>query len=275
MNCSYHVETPAVAFCRMCGRALCGVCATTVAGTVYCPEHAAVGVYGAPPYGSAPPPFESGRTLYTNYGPTGPAAAGGYAAGGYPVPGAIVPPVRNSPWLAFALGWIPGVGAIYNGQYIKGLVHAVVFGLLVGALDSNPGSAMQPMLGILLAAFIFYQVFEAFHTAKQRQAGIPIDEWSGLVRPRGGQARVPIGPVVLIGLGAMFLLDSLRIISFREVSRFWPVLLIAFGAYLLWARMNPSASEMPYPPHVAQPLGYSPQPEAPATEPVTGVERER
>jgi len=36
-----------------------------------------------------------------------------------------------SPGLAFFLGWIPGVGAIYNGQYAKGLVHAVLWGVLV------------------------------------------------------------------------------------------------------------------------------------------------
>ena len=33
-----------------------------------------------------------------------------------------------APGLAFALGFIPGVGAIYNGQYLKGLVHALIFG---------------------------------------------------------------------------------------------------------------------------------------------------
>ena len=32
--------------------------------------------------------------------------------------------------IALFLGFIPGVGAIYNGQYAKGLVHAVVFGLI-------------------------------------------------------------------------------------------------------------------------------------------------
>ena len=33
-----------------------------------------------------------------------------------------------SPGLAFLLGFIPGVGAIYNGQYVKGLIHVVVLG---------------------------------------------------------------------------------------------------------------------------------------------------
>ena len=38
------------------------------------------------------------------------------------------------------LGLIPGVGAIYNGQYAKGLVHAVVFGLLVSAIANGHGN---------------------------------------------------------------------------------------------------------------------------------------
>jgi len=31
-----------------------------------------------------------------------------------------------SPGLALFLGLIPGVGAIYNGQYAKGMVHAII-----------------------------------------------------------------------------------------------------------------------------------------------------
>ena len=36
-----------------------------------------------------------------------------------------------SPGLALFLGMIPGVGAIYNGQYAKGMVHAIVWGVLI------------------------------------------------------------------------------------------------------------------------------------------------
>ena len=52
-------------------------------------------------------------------------------------------PVQTSPPLAFLLGLIPGVGAIYNGQYIKGLVHAVIFGVIISLITgSDEGSAI-------------------------------------------------------------------------------------------------------------------------------------
>ena len=75
-----------------------------------------------------------------------------------------------SPGLAFFLGWIPGVGAIYNGQYAKGLVHAVIFGMLCSILDSDL-RGLEPVFGILLAAWIFYMAFEAYHTARKRRNG--------------------------------------------------------------------------------------------------------
>jgi TM2 domain-containing membrane protein YozV len=81
-----------------------------------------------------------------------------------PAAAAVPPPVAvsTSPALAFALGFIPGVGAIYNGQYLKGLVHAVIFGLIVSLLDSVGHSAGGPLLGIVLAAFIFSHGEAAF-----------------------------------------------------------------------------------------------------------------
>jgi hypothetical protein len=145
--------------------------------------------------------------------------------------------VNTSPVLAFILGWIPGVGAIYNGQYIKGLVHAVIFGLLVSVLSESEGAA-APLLGITMAAFVFYMPFEAFHTAKRRQLGLPVDEWSSLTGSRSFSSRAPVGPIVLIAIGVLFLLDTLHLLNFHEIARWWPVLLIVVGVYMLYARVT-------------------------------------
>jgi len=156
-------------------------------------------------------------------------------------------PVHTSPALAFILGWIPGVGAIYNGQYIKGLVHAVIFGVIVSLLSGNDDRATAPFLGIVLAAFVFYMPFEAYHTAKKRQIGIAVDEWSSLISQNRIGSRAPVGPIVLIAIGFLFLLDTLNLLEFHRIARFWPVLLIVIGAYMLYSRAS-ATRIAPYPP---------------------------
>jgi hypothetical protein len=144
--------------------------------------------------------------------------------------------------LAFILGWIPGVGAIYNGQYVKGLVHAVIFGLIVTLISESEGAA-QPLLGITLAAFSFYMPFEAYHTAKKKQMGVPVDEWSSLAGDSRFN-RAPVGPIVLIAIGVLFLLNTLHLIEFREIARFWPVILIVVGVIMLYGRLSGLKSHM-------------------------------
>jgi hypothetical protein len=140
-----------------------------------------------------------------------------------------------SPALALFLGFIPGVGAIYNGQYAKGLVHAVITGILISIMGSGAGG-MEPLMGILLAAWFFYMPFEAFHTARKRRLGEPVDEFSSILNLRGAE-RFPMAAVLLIGLGILLLLNTLEVLSFRYVARYWPVLLIAAGAWLLYTRL--------------------------------------
>src|SRR5579884_1339716 len=217
MNCYLHPETPATAYCRSCGRALCPLCQRTVEGVIYCQDHVPVPVYTAQPGSGA---AASGANPYVQ-----------------PPPPTALPPVDTSPVAAFLLGWIPGVGAIYNGQYLKGVVHAIIFGLLISLISSTDGTASEPFLAMTLVGFIFYMPFEAYHTAKKRQLGVPVDEWSSLTGSSRYANRAPIGPIVLIAIGVLFLLDTLNLIQFREIGRFWPVLLIVVGVYMLYGRV--------------------------------------
>jgi len=90
-------------------------------------------------------------------------------------PVGFVPSVdAPNPGLAALLGLIPGVGAMYNGQYAKGIVHLIVFAVLSSLVDSN---------GIFLL-FVFgwvaYQSIEAHHTARARRDGTPLPNPFGL-----------------------------------------------------------------------------------------------
>jgi len=191
-------------YCRACGKALPEAEVQRAQGALYCKEH--VPMEGAPasPYNA--PPYSG-------------------------------PPINNSgisPGLAFGLGFIPGVGAIYNGQYAKGLVHVAVIGVLFSIANAEIPENFQPLVVLMLVAFWAYMPFEAYHTARNRQLGHPVDEFSSLA-PMGG-SRFPVAPVILIGLGTVLLLDNLGLFELRRMLRFWPVLLIGAGLYMLFNR---------------------------------------
>ncbi len=207
MNCQIHSDAPAAAFCRTCGKPLCDLCRRDVYGTVFCAEHAPAPAQDREgPFSPAPPP------------------QAGYV-------------FRDvSPALALILGLlIPGVGAIYNGQYAKGLIHAVIFGVFCTILSSDL-NGLEPLFGILLAVWIFYMGFEAFHTATKRRLGEPVDEFSSLINLHS-KGNLPVAGVVLVLLGVVLLLHTLNWLDLRNAAR-WvlPFLLIAAGAYLLYIR---------------------------------------
>ncbi len=199
MNCQTHPEVPAVAFCRTCGKALCQACQRPVQGTIVCEEHA-------------------------------PASQAAMVAG--------PSPEGSSPGLAFVLGLIPGVGAVYNGQYAKGLIHVIIFGLLISIVSSDAARDLEPLFGLLIAIWYIYMPFEAYHTARKRQLGQVVDEFSSIFPMRGRPASFPAGPVVLIGLGVLFLLNTLDLLRFRDVAKYWPLLLIGLGIYMLYCRLT-------------------------------------
>ena len=211
MKCANHPEADSVAFCGYCGRALCSDCKKEVQGTAYCESCLASRLQGT--------------TLPLILGPgTGP-----------------------SPGIALALGFIPGVGAIYNGQVVKAIAQVLIFGSLI-AIGDRAGGGMGPIFGLGAAAFYFYMVIDSYQTAKRKQLGQPTEEWFGLGDMR---MNAPIGAALLIGLGALFLLDNLGIPVFRQLGKFWPVLLIVIGLAMLQRRMGggkTGASEPPSPP---------------------------
>jgi hypothetical protein len=67
------------------------------------------------------------------------------------------------------LGLIPGVGAMYNGQFAKGIVHLAIFAVLVSLSDNVNG-----IFGLFVAGWVFYMAFEAYHTAVARRDGLPL-----------------------------------------------------------------------------------------------------
>jgi TM2 domain-containing membrane protein YozV len=92
----------------------------------------------------------------------------------YQQPFVPVSPGSPNPAAAAVLGLIPGVGAMYNGQFFKGLIHVVIFAVLVSLAH------VSGIFGIFIPAWILYQSFEAFHTAKALRDGLPVPDPLGL-----------------------------------------------------------------------------------------------
>jgi hypothetical protein len=221
MNCFNHSETPAVAYCRACGKALCTECKRTAQGTIFCDEHApAAAIEGA-----------IRQAVVDRMAQETAAAAGSSPSAGSIATGDV------SPGLACLLGFIPGVGAIYNGQYAKGLVHAIIFGLLVSITSSGTAGDLEPLFGIMIGVWVMYMALEAYHTARKRRAGEPVDEFSSILDVHGRRSGFPVGAITLIGLGVLLLLNTMDVIQLHRLLPYWPILLILAGAYMLFVRV--------------------------------------
>jgi len=248
MNCANHPDAPAIGYCRECGKPLCELCRREAGGTLYCDEHSPVIGHAA-----APPPPPSASPYTAPYAAPDPSPY--TAPQPSPEPSRTRPIVDTgvSPGLAFLLGFIPGVGAIYNGQYVKGLIHVVIMGLLISITSNEEMSGnLQPLFGMMIGAWLFYMAFEAYHTAKKRQMGEPVDEFSSIVPRHGQHSRFPLAPTVLIAVGLIFLLHNLDILRIGQILRYWPIALIGLGVYMLYERVSRSS----------EPSGHSTPPPA-------------
>lgn len=215
MNCATHNDVAAVAYCRTCGKPLCASCTRSVHGVIYCESCLAARLEGGAFVPPVPPPP--------------PLGVGG------PLPG-------PNPALAGILSIFPGVGAVYAGQYAKGLAHMVIFALLIAAQTVVRGAFAHVVVSFGIAFFYVYQIVDAVHSAKAVQAGMPAPDPLGITQSFGSSARswssatsrIPTGAIVLIVLGFLFLFGT----TFNwDVGRiFVPLLLIALGGWLLAKR---------------------------------------
>ena len=286
MDCVNHSGVNATAYCQSCGKALCEACVRKGSGgQIFCE-----------------PCWMVWSTAAASQRPYVPPTAG-----------------EPSPGLAAVLGFIPGVGAMYNGQFVKGMVHLVIFAVLVSAAH------VYEVFGLFVMGWVFYQVFEAYQTAKARRDGDPLPDPLGLnelsnsivggMRPPPGpqqnsqqgpqqgpprgtgtgaagayqapirsvsgavsisisgpisrlhirdrcrrfrrsppippfppmrwRRREPVGAVILIALGVLFLLGQFDWFSWHWFHFSWPLLLIGLGVWQIVRRLEDSRGMPP------------------------------
>jgi hypothetical protein len=207
MKCAVHTDVDATGYCRNCGKPMCSTCARPVRDVLYC-EDCLAKTLGLPESGAAPAPP------------------------GTAVPAPVVAPYTRSAGrsatLAFFLGLLPGLGAFYNEQYGKGVIHLSIFlFLFILGVDGSLSNGAEAALWICIAALWIYMPVDAYRTAKAKIAGEPLND--PLETFSKGR---PVGPFLIIAVGILLLLHNFDWFPFWRISQFWPVILIAVGIFM-------------------------------------------
>ncbi len=200
MKCQYHPDRDSTQQCSICNRPLCASCAHTVKDKRYCPTCLTEGI-------------------------------GSIRRTGRPE-GRVCWPSRA----AFS-ALVPGIGAVYNRQYLKAWTHFAVLASLL--MMANLASGL-----FILVAFSFY-VFTILDAYRSAQALLR----QRLNRPgpaEDEQMNAPVWGTMLIGIGLVFLLYNLDLIRLQWFAEFWPLSLVALGLFLIYEhfaqRSDPAGS---------------------------------
>lgn len=196
MNCAYHTASIANVNCNGCGRPLCPSCDHRIKGFPYCQDCIVDGV-------------ELLRNKHHAF---------------------YVPIVKKqtSPIIAAVLSFCPGLGAAYNGQTSKAIVHFLaVVGLFQMAILSGG-------MAIFVLGFFGMWVFtglDAWRTAQLIRSGVtPEDAEDVLIKRFAGNGK--LWGVLLTVIGLSFVLQTFFNIQLL-VNLVLPGLLIGLGMYLL------------------------------------------
>jgi hypothetical protein len=192
MKCSYHPTTEATELCSACNRPLCPECAHQIKSKIYCQDCLVRGAEWA----------AAVKDLH-------------------------IP--RDSPKRAAACAIIPGIGAVYNGEYMKALTYFAVFAAL-----AIMGDDVHPVFGFGAAVFLLFTMFDSYRTAEAK-ARARLESGAVPVSLAVDRSSMAWG-VFLMVLGGVFLLQ--RLIPFHFMNRLWPLLFIALGGYLVYRALE-------------------------------------
>ena len=137
---------------------------------------------------------------------------------------------KTSPFIATFLSiFVPGLGAAYNGQTSKAIVHFAIFASFFQMAVVTDGVTFF-ILGVI-GTWLFAAV-DACRTAQLMRAGLAPDaEEDAIARQLYGN---PVAwGVTLVALGLAFLSHTLLGIQF-PVRRTLPVALVILGLYMLF-----------------------------------------
>ena len=143
-----------------------------------------------------------------------------------PAPATALRVPLKSPGLAFFLSLLfPGIGQVYNGQPAKALAFFFAFvATIYAVIEINP----LPF-AFFIPFVLLYNMVDAWRSAAiiNARGTAAADEEAAVVES-------PAWGAGLIVVGLLFLLHNLHWLDLSRLGRYWPVLLIAAGAVVLY-----------------------------------------
>lgn len=136
---------------------------------------------------------------------------------------------NSSPFVATLLSFVPGLGAAYNGQTAKAIVHFAIFASFFQMAVITQGVHFF-ILGVL-GTWLFAAV-DACRTAQLMRAGLSPDTEEDVITRRLYGNPFAWG-ITLVVIGTLFLLHTLLGVQL-PVRQLLPVALVVLGSYMLF-----------------------------------------
>ena len=135
----------------------------------------------------------------------------------------------SSPFVATLLSFVPGLGAAYNGQTAKAIVHFAIFASFfqMAVLTQGVHFFILGVLGTWL-----YAAVDACRTAQLIRAGLTPETEEDVIARRLYGNPFAWG-ITLVLIGTLFLLHTLLGVQL-PVRQLLPVALVALGIYMLF-----------------------------------------
>ena len=136
---------------------------------------------------------------------------------------------EKNPSLAAFLAIFPGMGAIYNGNFLKGITYILIFAVLI-VLTGNAHDPDSIVFGLMIAGFYIFQIIDSYNEAcRLNRGGI-----SANGQADGKEDLSLFSAVAVLVIGVLFQLVNFDLLTFRQVTRLWPLALIAFGIKIVF-----------------------------------------
>ncbi len=143
---------------------------------------------------------------------------------------------KNPVGAAILSAFFPGLGMIYVGNTIKALAYMVIFACLI-VLQVKAHNHEHIVFGLMIAGFYIFQIFDSFEEARNVHQKT-VEERSGF----GAESSLFAGVSILL-IGVVFQLASLNVIRYRDITRLWPLVLIALGGKFIYTYLQESRSK--------------------------------